>query len=67
MESRLAQEARQALMAATQRLTPEQRLQAFAQHCQLMVALSVASAGKSSATSSVPSSVPSSPALAVGK
>jgi len=51
MDSRLAQESRQTLMAATQRLTPEQRLQAFAQHCQLMLALSMAGGGKSAAPS----------------
>jgi hypothetical protein len=39
MESKLAREARAALAATIQRLTPEQRLNAFLQHCQLMAAL----------------------------
>jgi hypothetical protein len=39
MESKLAQQARQAAIAATQRLSPEQRLNAFLEHCQLMMAL----------------------------
>jgi hypothetical protein len=39
MESKLAQEARRALLAANRRLTPEQRLQAFLRHCQLTMAL----------------------------
>ena len=39
MESKLAREAKLAAIAATQRLTPEERLNAFLQHCQLMVAL----------------------------
>jgi hypothetical protein len=39
MESKLARDARQALIAATQRLTPEERLQAFLRHSRLMMAL----------------------------
>jgi hypothetical protein len=39
MESKLALEARQALLEDTQRLTPEERLNAFLEHCQLMMAL----------------------------
>ena len=39
MESKLAREARQALIAATQRLSPEERLNAFLAHSRLMVAL----------------------------
>jgi hypothetical protein len=39
VESKLARGARQALIAATQRLTPEERLQAFLRHCRLMMAL----------------------------
>jgi hypothetical protein len=38
MESKLANEARLAL-AAARRLTPEQRLNAFLAHCQLMMEL----------------------------
>jgi hypothetical protein len=36
MESRLAQQAEQALIEAAQRLTPEQRLAAFVAHCRLV-------------------------------
>jgi hypothetical protein len=39
MESKLANEAKLALLAATRRLTPEQRLNAFLAHCQLMMEL----------------------------
>ncbi len=39
MESKLALEARQALLEETQRLAPEERLNAFLEHCQLMMAL----------------------------
>jgi len=39
MESKVARESRQALIAATRRLTPEERLQAFLRHCRLMMAL----------------------------
>ena len=34
MQSKLADPAEQALMKATQRLTPEERLSAFLTHCQ---------------------------------
>jgi hypothetical protein len=39
MESKLAEEAKLALLVATQRLTPEQRLNAFLAHCQLVMEL----------------------------
>jgi hypothetical protein len=39
MQSKLAQEARRALLADAQLLTPEERLNAFLEHCQLMIAL----------------------------
>jgi hypothetical protein len=42
MESKLAKEARLALLADARRLTPEQRLNAFLAHCQLMMELYVA-------------------------
>lgn len=40
MDSKVARDSRQALIVATQRLTPEERLQAFLlRHCRLMMAL----------------------------
>jgi hypothetical protein len=39
MESKLANEAKLALLAAARRLTPEQRLNTFLAHCQLMMEL----------------------------
>ena len=39
MESKLAREARQALLEEAQRLTSEEWLNAFLEHCQLMMAL----------------------------
>ena len=39
MDSKVAQKAREALLADTQRLSPEERLNAFLAHCQLMAAL----------------------------
>ena len=39
MESKLAQHGKRALLEATQRLTPEQRLEAFVVHCRLMMEL----------------------------
>lgn len=39
MESKLAEKADHALIEATQRLTPEERLDAFLVHCQLMMEL----------------------------
>ena len=39
MESKLANEAKLALIAAARRLTPEQRLNAFLAHCQLVMEL----------------------------
>jgi hypothetical protein len=42
MESKLALQAKSALLAATQRMSPEQRLDAFLMHCQLMMELRLA-------------------------
>ena len=42
MQSKLANEAKLALLAATRLLTPEQRLNAFLAHCQLMTELHAA-------------------------
>jgi len=39
MESKLALQAKLALLAATQRMSPGQRLDAFLAHCQLMMEL----------------------------
>lgn len=39
MESKLAQEIDFALVVATRRLTPEQRLDAYLEHCELMMEL----------------------------
>ena len=39
MESKLARELDRALVEATQRLTPEERLNAFLTHCELMIEL----------------------------
>lgn len=39
MESKLANEAERALVEATQRLTPEERLNAFLEHCRLVMDL----------------------------
>ena len=39
VESKLAQQLRQELIAATQALTPEQRLEAFLEHSQLIAEL----------------------------
>jgi hypothetical protein len=39
MESKLATQARRALLAANQRLTPEERLSAFLAHSRLMLEL----------------------------
>jgi hypothetical protein len=39
MESRVAQEAERALVEATQRLSPEARLNAFLTHCRLLMEL----------------------------
>lgn len=39
MESKLAQQAERTLIEATQRLTPEQRIEAFLTHCELMMEL----------------------------
>jgi hypothetical protein len=39
MESKLAVETKLALVAITQRMSPEQRLDAFLIHCQLMMEL----------------------------
>jgi hypothetical protein len=40
MESKLAKRAEQQLIEAMRRLTPEERLNAHLQHCQLIIALS---------------------------
>jgi len=42
VQSKLAQQARRALVAATQRLTPEQRLEAFLAHSRLLTELYLA-------------------------
>ena len=42
VESKVAKEARLALLADARRLTPEQRLNAFLTHCQLVMQLHVA-------------------------
>jgi hypothetical protein len=39
MESKLAKEAERALIEATQRLRPEERLNAFLEHCRLVTQL----------------------------
>lgn len=39
MDSKVARDSRRALIAATLRLTPEERLHAFLQQCKLMAAL----------------------------
>jgi hypothetical protein len=39
MESKVAKEAERELVEATQRLTPEERLNAFLGHCQLVMEL----------------------------
>jgi hypothetical protein len=42
MKSRLAEQARQERQEQERRMTPEQRLQAFMHHCQLMTQLYLA-------------------------
>jgi len=44
MKSKLAEDARRALLADTRRMSAEQRLAAYAMHCQLMARLSIAGA-----------------------
>jgi hypothetical protein len=39
MESKVAKEAERALVEATQRLSPEERLNAFLAHCRLVIEL----------------------------
>jgi hypothetical protein len=39
MKSKLAQESEQALIEATQKLCPEERLNAFLEHCRLVTQL----------------------------
>jgi hypothetical protein len=39
MKSKLASQAKAALLVAAQKLTPEERLNAFLQHCRLMMEL----------------------------
>jgi hypothetical protein len=46
MDSKVARDSRRALIAATLRLTPEERLHAFLRHCQLMMALNRAGQGR---------------------
>jgi hypothetical protein len=55
MQSKLAKEAEQALIEATQRLTPEERLNAFLAHCELVMELYEAGQ-KMRATPSLPQS-----------
>jgi hypothetical protein len=43
MQSKLANEARRALVAANQKLSPEQRLEAYLVHCRLVAQLREAS------------------------
>jgi len=42
MESKLGKQVEQAMIEDVRRLTPEQRLDAFAAHCQLMMELYIA-------------------------
>jgi hypothetical protein len=42
MRSRLATEAREALIADLRRMTPEERLAAYVRHCQLMAQVRLA-------------------------
>jgi hypothetical protein len=46
MESKLAKDAERALIEATQRLTPEERLNAFLTHCPLMMELREAASNR---------------------
>jgi hypothetical protein len=39
MESKLAKEAERALIEATQRMSPEERLNSFLEHCRLVTEL----------------------------
>jgi hypothetical protein len=39
MESKIAKEAERSLIEATQRLSPEERLNAYLEHCRLMMEL----------------------------
>jgi hypothetical protein len=39
MESKIATEAERSLIEATQRLSPEERLNAYLEHCRLMMEL----------------------------
>ena len=39
MESKVAKEAERSLIEATQRLSPEERLNAYLEHCRLMMEL----------------------------
>ncbi|MGO9945816.1 MAG: hypothetical protein ACLPWG_03070 [Steroidobacteraceae bacterium] len=55
MESKLALQAKAALLAATQRMSPEQRLDAFLMHCQLMMELRLAGQRIQAAPRSLPS------------
>lgn len=50
MESKLARQQKSALFEAVQRLTPEQRLEAFLAHCRLLTALYQAGLAQRSTT-----------------
>jgi hypothetical protein len=54
MESKLALQAKLALLAATQRMSPELRLDAFLMHCQLMMELRLAGQRIQPASRSLP-------------
>lgn len=45
MESQIAKEAERSLIEATQRLSPEERLNAYLEHCRLMMELYEAGRG----------------------
>ena len=55
MESKLALQAKSALLAATQRMSPEQRLDAFLMHCQLVMELRLAGQRMQAASHTLPS------------
>ena len=55
MESKLALQAKSALLAATQRMSPEQRLDAFLMHCQLVMELRLAGQRMQAASHPLPS------------
>lgn len=59
MDSNLAREARAQLAATLQRLTPEQRLDAFLQHCQILAGLCQAARLAAAASTQPPTHKPS--------